>query len=288
MPAIDVFKKGEADGKLVKYSVKADPRDEDAFTFEADVAFSISGPEDAKILEQDIPGAVDMWTQANNPDTNWKIALTVKPNLSVSAELSNAVKGLSAIKGLAEVKSLTLRASKKAVTTIVKLVWGGQPAETATSLARLLRNATTLSLEPQQQELPYRKPGEVLAFDEGDIIVARLDDGEEVCGFVADGGDTEEVDGEDSATIDDCGKEHVVPTRSFVSVVKVELVDDAVIPAYVKRAKKAKVKASTRAILAGLLQGGTPDGRIYTINEATIDAALEWDGKSGDEARGNA
>ena len=288
MPAIDVFQKGEADGKLVKFSVKADPADQDAFTFEADVAFAISGPEDAKVLEGDIPGAVDMWAKANDEHTNWKVSMTVKPNLSVSAELSNAQRGLSAIKGLAEVKSLTFRASKKAVTAVVKLAWGGQKAETASMLAKLLRNATTLSLEPQQTQLPYRKPGEVLAFDEGDIVVARLDDGEEVTGFVTDS-DVEFIDGEDQATIDDCGKNFVVPVKSIVSVVKIEMVDETLIEAYKKRAKKSKTKPSTKAILAGLLAGGAPDGRVYTITESTIDAALAWDGKSaGDEAQGQA
>lgn len=288
MPAIDIFKRGEADGTLSKFTVKADAGDDSAFRFEADVAFVISGPEDAKVLEADVPGAMTAYEKAMNPDDNWKWSVTVKPSISASCELSNAAKGLSAVKGLAEIRSVTVRASKKVMTAVVRLAFGGQPPEVAASLTKLLRNATTLSIEPQQQGLPFKRADVRPAIEKGDIVVARLDDGEEVVGRAT--GEPEDVDGVETLTLDDLGIEHIVPVEKVVSVVGINETSSGLLADYKRRAKRARVKPTLAAILGALLANGTADGRVYQITESTVEAALQWQPDSGatGEAQGQA
>lgn len=254
----------EVDGQVVKYSVKADGKVEDAYIFEADVAFVIASVEDARIVEKVIPGAVEVFARAGREDDNWKFNTSVVPDIrGFRATISHAARGKVAMEGGCEIKALRLRSSKKATACTIKLAFGGQTAQGAANLAAMLRSACCLSLEHDQQVIPFaRKAGEAPpAPAKGDIIVA-VAGGDTYCGrFVEQAGSI--------ITIEDFDNEYAVEVDEVTAVLKVGGDVAALSRSYKTRCGKRKIQPTWAAIVLAFAEGAEVRGT------ATIDLTAE-------------
>lgn len=249
---------GECDGSLVKFAVKADGTVEDAYVYEAQVAFTIADMTDARIAEGVAPGASEVFTRSSGDD-NWKHSSTVSPGTSLGpmrVTLSHADRGKVAIEGMAEVKALALRASKKAVVLSVKLAFGGQSAGIAANLAALLRSACCMSFERPQGVLPFRAKDATEA-NIGDVVVAW--DGKVHEHFV---GRLAEVEG-DRLTLESFGNEFAASKAGIVAVLKLDGDVPAMVRSYEMRCGRRDVTPTWEAIVMaaaetgdGLLNGG--------------------------------
>lgn len=277
MPVIDFDKlETQADGTLSRYTVKADGRDDEGFVYETDIVFVIEGTQDARIVQSIVPGAEDVWTRASAEDDDWKFNTTVTPDLiGTRAVLTNAKLDHKGIEGACDVKSVRLRASKRATTLTVKLVFGGQTAAQASALAGLLRSAVSLSLSRDQQVLPFPttsvqpKTGDlVVAFDGGTAFTGRL------------------LQSDDSVLVlEDFDREYRVDPGSVSSVIRLDGDVAALRRSYKTRCQRRNLTASWEAIVLALGQdnGAVTRGSASVVLTAeTIEKAVALL-ESGDE-----
>lgn len=259
MPMIDLTAKdSEADGQLIKYTGKADGKAEDAYIFDAVVAFTVRGREDAATLEAMIPGACEIFDRATREDDNWRFNTTVKPDMSgVRAVISHAERGKVAVEGACEVKSVQLRASKKATVVSVTMAFGGQSAGVATNLTALLRSTCCLSVERAQQVIPFPtskapdgQTGDLVAVWDPEVeqhMVGRLV--ETSVGGVM--------------TLEDFDNEYAASRDHVVAVVKLGGDVTALTRSYKQRCGRRKITPTWEAVILaaaesaeGLLSGG--------------------------------
>lgn len=271
MPMIDLTdQSAEADGQLNKFSIKADGKAEDAYLYEADLIFVIASVEDAKILDKIFPGAVRVQEESQREDTNWKFNATVNPDITgVKATLSHASRGKVAIDGGCEVKSVRLRASKKAIAATVKLVFGGQTAGTAAKLTALLRTACCLSIEKNQQVIPFPTKGVAPAVPGDLVAVWDSEVGQHYVGLVA-----ESEDGR--LTLDDHGNEYTVSADEVVAVVKLDGDIKALIRSFKTRCKRRDIQPTWEAILLAGAEGNSllDGGGTLTLDSEVLERAV--------------
>lgn len=267
-------RQGEANGALVSFKVRADSKDEDSFVYEADVAFKVQTPEDARILGRVVPGAVSIYEKAENPDDNWKFRVTVTPDSSVKATLSHASGGKVAIQGAAEIKAIKVVASKKSVTATIRLLFGGQTADRAGYLAKLLRNEVTLSTEVAQQVFRFADRAGPRA-TVGHLAVAGAGAGEQpIVGRIdhVDGG------GVTISTLD--GTTFTVDQGRIVSSFGLTGDVDALLRVYATKCKRRKSLPTWDALLLAIAEEWdgatrcTADGATYELTAAVVERAV--------------
>ena len=290
---IDLTEKNTvSDATLVKFGVKADGKDEEAFIYDLDLLIPVQSAEDAELVQHMIPGAVDVFDKATNEQDNWKFNTTVKPDLDgVRVEISDASHGERAMDGSAEVKSIKLRASKKAVSVVFRMSLGGQTEGVATRLTRLLRNAVSVEVEQTQQVLPFATGGRTP--EPGDLVVAMDSDvGESRVGRLVD---TVVTDGETLYRLEDFDSEYAVQADQVVSIIGLGGDVRALVRSYKGRCKRRELAPTWEAVLLGIatqadwaLRGG--QGQTFDLSPEVIEAAVEaldrGESVPADEARG--
>lgn len=284
MPMLDWQQQStEADGQLAKYTAKADGKSEDAYVYETDVVFIVASVDEARLLEEIVPGAVEVFDRANREDDNWKFNTAVVPDVKsqLIAELGNAkdskVKGKAAVSGAAALKSVRLRASKKAVAVTVKLVFGGQTSSVASALTALLAEHVTLSLNRSQQLIPFPTQGGNSEAERGDIVVAynaALD--ETYVGRLI------ESDGS-RMSLEDFDNTYAVSSDEVVSVLR--LVGDvtALRRNFKARCTRRKMQPSWSAVVVAITsEPGSTSGEIEWLPEH-VEAAVKLIESGSDE-----
>ena len=268
-------KSAEADAKLASFKCRADGKDEHAYVYECDVVFTIANPREAEVAAHVLPGAVEVFTRAQEQDTNWKGRVAVVPDLSgVKVDIAHAARGKVAISGTAEVKQVELRASKKAVTVRARFVFGGQTAAQAANLAEALREAVHVALEQQQQPLPLRFGG--AAPSAGQLVVASMEDGTVVVGRMI----AAEDDGEDEGILklEDFSNTYDVEPGEVVSTLTLGNPPDdltSLLRSYRDRCKRRAIEPTWEALVLALGEGAPPaTGRVEITSEC-VERAVE-------------
>lgn len=261
-----VERSAEADGQLNKFVTKADGKAEDAYIYEADLVFTITTVDQAKVVEKVIPGAVEVFARAQREDDNWKFNTTVNPDIvGVKAILSHASRGKVAMQGGCEIKSVRLRSSKKATACTVKVVFGGQTAQGAANLAAMLTETCSLSMEQQQTVIPFPNAGPAAPPPgKGDIIIAWDSEvGETYCGrFVEQEGNR--------VTLEDFDSEYVVDVDAITGVLKVTGDVTALRRSFKSRCKKRDIKPSWASIVLAFAEGSEVKGTATLALDSSI------------------
>lgn len=273
MPMIDLTERAdECDGALVKFSVKADGKADDAYLYEAHVAFRLDDLDDARIAAKVAPGAAEVFAKSQGDD-NWKHSGTVTPGTSLGPlriTLSHADRGKVAIEGQAEIKGLSLRASKKAVVLVAKIAFGGQSAGIAANLAALLRASCCMTFERPQGVLPFR-PREANDANVGDVVITWDPDVREH--FV---GRLAEVEGE-RLTLESFGNEYVAVKSEIVAVVKLDGDVTGMLRSYEDRCKRREISPTWEAIVMAAAEDGTAllrGGGVVTLTPEILERAV--------------
>lgn len=246
MPIIDLAENEHtADGVLNKFTTKRDGQDEDAFVFEADVAFIIDSVDDAKILSKMIPGAVEIFERANREDDNWKYTATAKPDIDgVKVQLSSAKGRTASIEGTVMIKALIIRASKAATTATIRFTFGGQSAKVAQRLTSLLGKATRVTTDFSQQVLQFPKVVSESGMQRGDLVVANSD-GVWVVGMV------DEIL-ESTIKVKDFSNAYTVDPEEIVSVLHLDGDVTALRRTYANRCKSDEMTPTWEAIILAM------------------------------------
>lgn len=262
----------DAAGKLVKFSVKADGQNEEAYLYDVELHYPIATEEEAEQVEAYCPGAETAFTNAQELD-NWKWSGKTQPATSTKATIARADDGLVLADGLASILYTQIRASKRAVVLVVKLRFGGQTEGVATKLTKNLRAAVGTMFDQPQQELDFGGMAPKL----GDIVVGEIEGKSFAGALLAER--TRGIEGENQITLDDFGTQFLLTpadVRSFFTIGG-DANMAALVRSYETKCKRSKVNPTWRALVIAInVNHPTTDtrGGEYALNIQHVEDAV--------------
>lgn len=266
--------KATGQGQLVKVAFRSDGREQTAFIYDIQVAFTIANSADAEVVERLIPGARDTYIRATESD-DWKDQHNVVPAISgLRIKLTKADDGTTAIEGGAEVVGALLRSSKVACTLTLKLRCAGQTQRIASALAGVLNVPVELFAESSQQVLAF--PNRNATVPVGAVVVAKDSNGATLWGRVHD---TDPQVG--IALLDIFGDTEVDVTFESITTTWALVPGDATETAlltYKNQCKKNKVQPNFRAITVAMGEAYAtepPTDNLHRLTAAIVERAVE-------------